>query len=163
MDNKQIDLLLLNLSVEIPDFGNALIAAESLLEQDRYEEVEEKLAPFLNKSDLFINPAFFLIHYFLGQSIFRKEMTKKILKEKKIDRAIDHLSKSIDKNAEYMDAYMLRGLASIIKAKLCSPGLEWLKSAQQDFIKVLKGGNEFQKSYATERLEFISSVFQENA
>ena len=162
MDNV-IDYLMLKLSVEVPDLGNALIAAESLLEQGRYEEVEERLIASSNNSRYFGIPGFFLVHFFLGQAILREEMDKKRPEEQKLEKAIDYFSQSIVQSPEFIDAYCLRGLALIAKARSHSVGKITLQNAQEDFERVLKEGNEAQEAYATERLEFISSVLRENA
>ncbi len=90
-----IELVLIERSLESEDF-------------DRATKGLEKLRMTPGKQE---DPYFYLIDYYWGQILFRKEMGRKRVREKKIDLTIKYLKKSLKASSDFVDAHLLLGLA----------------------------------------------------
>ncbi len=93
--------MLLTQAVVFPEFGNALLSAERMLEQERYAEVVELLRPLSQDKQWHENPVYFLVFYYMGQALFRREMARKRPREKGLDKASSLFTKALEYNPEF--------------------------------------------------------------
>jgi len=157
MGPDDFDRALLRLSCESPALGNALIAVESCLERESYDEALEALTRIL-RDDSTLPPAWeFLVHFYLGQALFRREAARKP-RMRKIDEAIMHLGISIEHEADFMDARLMRGLAYMLKARMGESPLPLWRAAQEDFKPVMDRGSGSQQRFARERSNSIDEA-----
>ena len=100
-------------------------------------------------------PDYYLVDYFLGQAIFRKEMNREKFRSSKINKAILYFEKSLEYNPSSVDTHLIIALALIVKAKYTKEKNIILEKAKQHFHFVVSNGNNTQVMAAEERLEFL--------
>jgi tetratricopeptide (TPR) repeat protein len=154
-DESNLDHLLLTQLVAFPELGNALLSAERMLEECRYAEVVELLRPLSQDKQWHENQVYFLVLYYMGQALFRKEMARKRPREKGLDKASSLFTKALEYNPEFIDAHLLLGMLYIARAKFSSSPQNLLNFAEDHFQIVMHRGNASQKEYAQRRLEFL--------
>ena len=155
-DQPNLDHLVLKQFVEFPELGNALLSAERMLEQERYAEVVELLRPQSQDKQWHNNQVYFLVPYYMGQALFRREMARKRPRENGLDKASNLLKMALEYNPVFFDAHLLLGLLCIARAKFSSSPQDLLNMAEDHFLVVMHHGNASQKEYAQNRVEFLS-------
>ncbi len=136
-----------------------LLAAESELEKENYDLVIEKLSGYIGKEKYNTSPVYFMVEYYIGQAIFRKEFAKKLRennrdrKIKKFRKAILHLENSISLQPDFIDAKLMLGLVCVAMAGLMERE-KYHQKAKILYEECAQNGNSIQKEYALERLAF---------
>ena len=137
-----------------------LLAAESYLEREQYDEAIDKLNDYVGKEKYKTSDVYFMIEYFLGQAIFRKEFAKKLRdnnlarKIKKFRKAILYMEQAISFQPDFTDAKLMLGLACMAMAGLIERE-KYIQKAKTLFEDCVQNGSSIQKVYAREKLEFL--------
>lgn len=133
------------------------------LESEDYERVFEKLEELKKIDEVHKDPEYYLINYFWGQAIFRKEMNRNNVRKKNIDLAIKYFEESLEANSKHVDAHILLGMAMIVKARFGDDTIDVLKTAKEHLHMGVSMGNSSQRMYSKERLHFVNNEIEKLA
>lgn len=150
----QLELRLLHETVRNPTFGQGLLSAERFSEEEDFVAVKNLLEPLLRIESASKSPLLFLAHYYLGQSIFRREMKRSRPKLKGIVKAMSHLKKSLVENPDFPDSHLLLTWTRMVHHRLDPENSELSKSAQH-LHTVIANGSRIQTEEAQRLLTVL--------
>ncbi len=143
--------------------GNLLIGTEANLEKEQYDKVIERLSDYVGKEKYQTSQVYFMVEYYMGQAIFRKEFAKK-LRERNLKRkvrnfseAIGYLENALELQPFFWDAKAMLGLVCMAMAGLIERE-HYQQKAKILFEDCALNGNSVQKVFAKERLEFLTTI-----